>query len=227
MAPSIRVLLVDEDRTILGRLGRALQGEPEPLEVLGAASSSSEAVALARKSQPDVILLDMERREADRIETIPRLGAACSAHIVVLASVRDPASSARAVKAGARGVVLKGDAPETIRKAVHKVNAGELWLDRRTTGRVVDELVAQHARPVETAAAADGNGLSILTEREREVVRALVQHDGAGSRDLAARLRISEHTLRNHFTAIYRKLGVTNRTGLFAYASRLRFSAPA
>ena len=220
MAPSIRVLLVDEDRTILNRLGRALEGEPEPLEVLGAASSSSEAVALARKSQPDVILLDMGRREEDRIDAIPRLGAACSAHIVVFSSVRDPASSARAVKAGARGVVLKGDAPETIRKAVHKVNAGELWLDRRTTGRVVDELVARHARPIDTAA--DGNGLSVLTEREREVVRALLHHDGAGSRDLAERLRISEHTLRNHFTAIYRKLGVTNRTGLFAYASKLQ-----
>jgi two-component system, NarL family, nitrate/nitrite response regulator NarL len=116
--------------------------------------------------------------------------------------------------------VLKRDARATVRKAVLRVNEGELWLDRQTTGRIIEDLVAENLRAEDSLEEADGMAEK-LTARELEVVRALLKHEGAGSRDLAARLHVSEHTLRNHFTSIYRKLGVPNRTGLFAYASRL------
>jgi two-component system nitrate/nitrite response regulator NarL len=215
---AIRLMLVEPDSAFLGRLRRALEGERPAMQVVAATSSRAEAVALAQEANPDVILLDMGPGETEHAGTIAKLCAASPAHILMLAGVRDSESSARAVMAGARGVVLKGEAPETMRKAVRKVREGELWLDRLTTARIVAELVA--ARALE--AVRSGDLEKKLTARELDVVRALLEHQGGGSRDLAARLQVSEHTLRNHFTSIYRKLGVPNRVGLFAYASRHR-----
>jgi DNA-binding NarL/FixJ family response regulator len=216
---SIRLMVIDDDRAFLGALSRVAEGAGEAMEIFGTASSGADAVALAQASQPDVILLDMGRHADDCIAAIPRLGAACRAQVLMLASVRDPDSTVRVIRAGARGVVFRSDAPETIHKAVRKVREGELWLDRQTTGRIVDALTAARAEAAQPSANGGGEA-DKLTMRELEVVRALLAHDGAGSRDLAAGLRVSEHTLRNHFTSIYRKLGVPNRTGLFAYASK-------
>jgi len=219
---AIRLVLVDGDGAYLGKLQRLLDEERPLMEVVGATSSHAEALELAHKARPDVILLDMGPGEFEHVGAISRLVAASLARILMLASARDPASSARAVKAGARGVVLKGDAPEVIRKAVRKVREGELWLDRLTTGRIFEELVSAGAGAAAAATVLEKK----LTARELDVVRALLEHQGAASRDLAARLQVSEHTLRNHFTSIYRKLGVPNRVGLFAYASRHRLGQP-
>jgi DNA-binding NarL/FixJ family response regulator len=126
------------------------------------------------------------------------------------------------MRAGARGVVLKRDAPGTIRKAVRKVKEGELWLDRVTTGLLLKELLAGAAQPGELPAI---GRIANLTERESDIVRALLGEQGANSRELAARLRIGEQTLRNHFCSIYRKLGIPNRVGLVAYATRHRLDS--
>jgi len=212
---TIRLMLVYGDGAVLGELQRALVAERPPMEVVGATGSAVQATELATKAKPDVILLDAGPGEADHAGTIAKLGAASGARILMLAGERDAAASVRAVRAGARGVLLWQDAPTLVGKAVRKVLAGELWIDRAATARIVDELLTAKARSAEGAAALDK-----LTARELDVVRALLEHDGAASRDLAARLRVSEHTLRNHFTSIYRKLGVPNRVGLFAYVSR-------
>ena len=74
---------------------------------------------------------------------------------------------------------------------------------------------------------AANEGISSLTSRERDIVRALVRYDGANGRTLAAQLGMSDQTLRNHFSAIYRKLGIPNRSGLVAYATRLRLDSAA
>lgn len=220
--------MIDEDPAFLRALSRVVDGAESAMAILGTPSSVAEGVLLAEKCQPDVILLDMGGHDDACIDAIPRLAAVCTARILMLDTVLDLDSTARAVTVGARGVVLKSDAPELIRKAVVKVMEGEIWLDRLTTGRIVGQLsaaLAESAEAAETGAAGtngNGNGeVEKLTARELEVVRALLEHDGAGSRTLAAGLQVSEHTLRNHFTSIYRKLGVPNRTGLFAYASRL------
>jgi two-component system nitrate/nitrite response regulator NarL len=219
---SIRIMLVAEDRSFLDALCQAIeQGEGcEAIEIVGVMTCDKETVELARVERPQVVLLDMDGRTEQRIELVPQLGQICNARVLMLAAMREAERSARALKAGARGVLLKRDAPSTACKAVIKVNEGELWLDRQTTGRIIEDLVSENLRAKEDAEAADGMA-DKLTARELEVVRALLRHEGAGSRDLAARLHVSEHTLRNHFTSIYRKLGVPNRTGLFAYASRL------
>jgi len=219
---AIRLMLVDGDRDFLGDLWHEIEsGEGrEAIEIVGVMSCGAEAIALAAIERPEVILIDMDADTDERIGAIPGLIQACGARVLMLAGSRNLSLSARALKAGARGVILKKDSPATFRKAVCKVNDGELWFDRLTTGRIIEDLVAENLHARESSEAADGMA-DKLTARELEVVRALLKHEGAGSRDLAARLQVSEHTLRNHFTSIYRKLGVPNRTGLFAYASRL------
>ncbi len=218
----IRIMLVAEDRDFLDTLCKAIEeGEGcEGVEIVAVMTSSQETLSLAGVERPEVVLLDMDNHTDERIALVPQLGHICGARVLMLATVRDTERAARALRFGARGVLLKRDATATACKAVLKVNAGELWLDRQTTGRIIEDLVAENLRSQEDAEAVDGMA-DKLTARELEVVRALLRHEGAGSRDLAARLKVSEHTLRNHFTSIYRKLGVPNRTGLFAYASRL------
>jgi len=218
----IRLMMVAEDRAFLEELCQAMESDEacQAVEIVGVMTSGKEALTLAEDERPHVVLLDMDSHTDEHVAAVPRFARACDARVLMLATLRDTERSARALKAGARGVLLKRDARATACKAVLKVNEGELWLDRQTTGRIIEDLVAENLQTREHDEEADGMA-DKLTARELEVVRALLRHDGAGSRDLAARLQVSEHTLRNHFTSIYRKLGVPNRTGLFAYASRL------
>lgn len=215
----IRLLLVGDDHAFAARLLRALEGaQPGSMQLAGTVSGAEEAGAHIAAAHPDVVLLDLA---AGGAQALARVAAACTAPILALAARGDAAERTRAVRLGARGVVLKGDTPELIRKALRKVKEGELWLDRRTTAMLLRELL-----PASLAIDAAAHGrIAKLTARQQEIVRALVCGDGAGGRELAARLGMSEQTLRNHFSAIYRKLGIANRVGLVAYATRLRASA--
>jgi DNA-binding NarL/FixJ family response regulator len=113
-------------------------------------------------------------------------------------------------------VVQKDEAPELICKALRKVRDGELWLDRASTAKLFEELLGGAEGKLPEGRIAN------LTIRESDIVRALLQHEGASSRELAQSLGMSEQTLRNHFSSIYRKLGIPNRVGLVAYAARQR-----
>lgn len=208
----LRVMLVGDDRLLAGRLRQAPR-EPDGLELVEEAGGDAAACARAAELRPDVILVDLEARG---LEAVASLAAHGGAPVLALAPAGDAARRMRAVRAGARGVVHKDDAPETIRKALRKVHEGELWLDRASTARLLQELLgAAPARLPEGL-------LASLTARERDIVRALLRHEGASSRTLAGGLRMSEQTLRNHFSTIYRKLGIPNRVGLVAYAARQR-----
>ena len=217
----IRLLLVSGDRDVAGWLLRVLEeAEPGSIELVRAIAPGNDACVLAAGIHPDVILLDLDAGGIAAIAQLVR--AECPSPILALASECDGAARVRLVRAGARGVVLKRDAPGTIRKALRKVKEGELWLDRVTTGQLLKELLPGTTQPGELPAV---GRIANLTERESDIVRALLGEQGANSRELAARLRISEQTLRNHFCSIYRKLGIPNRVGLVAYASRHRLNS--
>lgn len=206
----LRVMLLGDDRLLAARLEQAPR-ELDGFELVDEAGSDEQACARAAELRPDVILIDIEARG---VEAVARLAAHGAAPVLALAG--DAAMRMRAIRAGARGVVRKDDTPATLRKALRKVQEGELWLDRATTARLLAELLGgAPARLPEGL-------LATLTARERDIVRALLRHEGASSRTLAGGLRMSEQTLRNHFSAIYRKLGIPNRVGLVAYAARQR-----
>jgi DNA-binding NarL/FixJ family response regulator len=221
----IRVFLIDDHRTILWGLEKLVEsGEPE-MRVVGNATSYSEALKVLVKCSPDVILLDLDLGRESGLDAIPKLLAASRAKILVLTGVRDEAVHQNAVLAGARGVVSKEARADLILSAITKVHAGEIWLDRAATGRLLVEMSRKHAG--REAANAEQRKISTLTAREREIIALTAANAGATARAISEKLHISEHTLRNHLTSIYEKLGVANRLELFAYAHQHKLTGTA
>jgi DNA-binding NarL/FixJ family response regulator len=219
----IRVLLVDDHRTVLWGLARLIDGEKPRMEVIGTATDCTEAIDLAGRARPDVIVLDIDLGKKSGIDSIPELIARSTAKVLVLTGLRDASVHDQAVLAGARGIVHKGDPAETILRAIEKVHDGELWLDRVTTGRIFVELSRTGGAPRQDPEQAKK---SLLTARERELIGQLVADPSANYRKIAERLHISEHTVRNHLTSIYSKLGVINRLELFVYANKHGLKEP-
>ena len=210
----IRLLLVgDGDLGFDSAVLRALQeAEPGALEVVGRARTVAEACARAIQMLPDVVLLDLDTLGVDVVKQIASVG---GTRVLVVATQSEAVG---VVRAGARGMVLKSMPAAVLHKALRKVREGELWIDRATTSQLLQELIVSAAGTPGPEAA---ERLTCLTEREREVVRTLMRNGGATGRTLAKELGMSDQTLRNHFSAIYRKLGIPNRAGLVAYAARL------
>jgi DNA-binding NarL/FixJ family response regulator len=139
------------------------------------------------------------------------------ARVLMLVGQRDQSVRESFVLRGASGVVQKDEAPETLVKAIEKVHRGELWLDRSTTGRLFVEM---SRRKRDSNTNPEQIRLASLTQREQDVVRKLVTVPGADNKSLATSLHIGEHTLRNHLSRIYDKLGVPNRLELYVFATR-------
>jgi two-component system, NarL family, nitrate/nitrite response regulator NarL len=213
----IRVLLIDDHRSILWGLERLIESGKPAMEVVGTATNCTDALKLVDETAPDLILLDIGLGDQNGVDEIPNLIARSKAKILVLTGVRDESLQDKAVLAGASGVVEKEAPAETILAAIEKVHEGQLWLDRVATGRIFLEMSRESA-----AQSVDPERAKIqsLTDREREIVAVSSSHAGANAKSIAEMLYISEHTLRNHLTSIYDKLHVANRLELFAYAHK-------
>lgn len=218
----IRVFLVDDHQTVLWGLQQLVASRHPDMAVAGVASRADEALRLACLLQPDVVLLDMDLGDHDGEGLIPQLQACCKANILVLTGLRDEARTDQAVLRGARGIVSKESSAEVVLKAIESVHRGELWLDRLTTARVF-----QCQREREQRQAVQKNRLAMLTPKEGEIVRKLVEHSGLNNRELAQLLFMSEHTLRNHLSSIYQKVEVDNRLKLYVYAVKNGLGTPA
>lgn len=219
----IRVMLIDDHRTVLWGLSRLVDGENPRMQVVGAATSCAEAEEQLEAAAPDVILLDLDLGERSGIDGIPALRSRTRARILVLTGVRDPEAHHQAVLAGACGVVTKAEPADTILKAIEKANEGEIWLDRASTARLVLALSrnsADEANPVLKT-------IATLTSRERQIVAEMAADASASPKDVAAKLGISERTLRNHLGSIYDKLGLASRLELWDFAHRHGLAGPA
>jgi two-component system nitrate/nitrite response regulator NarL len=134
------------------------------------------------------------------------LSVAGDARVLLLTGVRDPEVHQRAVRVGAMGLVFKEKPPDDLFKAIEKVYAGEVWLDRSLTARVLTKMVRSNdTKQIEP----ETNKATLLTEREREVVTLV--SEGLKNKDIAERLFISETTVRHHLTSIFSKLDVASR----------------
>lgn len=213
----IRIMLVDDHRSVLWGLERLIESEKPRMEVVGKATTSAEAMRLLETTSPDVILLDIDLNGESGISAIPDLIAKSKAKVLVLTGSRDASLHDSAVLAGARGVIRKEDTAETILKAIEKTFRGEIWLDRTATSRI---FLALSRKKAAQANDPDQRKLSSLTARERQIVAEIGNDAAANSKIVAERLHISEHTLRNHLTSIYGKLGISSRLELFAYAGK-------
>ena len=216
-AAPIKIMLVDDHRSVLWGLEKLIEGESPRMEVIGKATTSIEAMRLLDEANPDIILLDIDLGGESGINAIPALVAKSNSKVLVLTGSRDSSVHDSAMLAGARGVVEKGESAETILKAIQKVHEGEIWLDRSATGRIFLELSRNKAAAAQNP---ELKKIASLTPRERQIVAEIGSDAAASSKVIAERLHISEHTLRNHIASIYEKLEVSSRLELFAYAGK-------
>ena len=211
---SIRILLV-EDHTVVRAGLRLLIESRQGLVVVGEAANHADALALAAREQPDIIVLDLILGAESGLDLLPGLcTAAGRAQVLILTGVRDVQEHHQAVRLGVRGLVFKEQAPEVLLKAIEKVHVGEVWLDRAMLASVLHEMVLGATRP----ANAEATRIATLTEREREVI-ALVG-EGLKNKQIGERLSITETTVRHHLTSIFDKLGVESRLETVIFAHR-------
>jgi DNA-binding NarL/FixJ family response regulator len=210
-------MLAGEYRVALFGLERLINERRPAMEIVATATSCALACTLAARVHPDVVVIDPEHGCENVGEIIPTLVAEHGARVLMLVGQRDQSVRESFVLRGASGVVQKDEAPETLVKAIEKVHRGELWLDRSTTGRLFVEM---SRRKHDSNTNPEQIRLASLTQREQDVVRKLVTVPGADNKSLATSLHIGEHTLRNHLSRIYDKLGVPNRLELYVFATR-------
>jgi DNA-binding NarL/FixJ family response regulator len=213
----ISVLLVEDHQTMLWGLQKLIDGERPRMAVVGMARTCSEAVATAAQLAPDVILLDLDLHGVCMIDFLPELLANGLSRALVLTAERHTDTLDLAVRRGTRGILHKEVSAEQVVKAIEKIHRGELWFDAETMGRVFGQLLGSRTAPKPDP---ELERHATLTARERAIVCAAVEHSGSANHVVAERLFISEHTLRNHLTSIYRKLNVTSRLEMYVYAIR-------
>ena len=201
----IRVLIVDDHPVVREGLVSALEDESD-VRIAGAVGSAEEALNVAAAARPDVILLDLELPGLSGIDAIPRLAAALpNAGIIILTAYDADERVLGAVRAGARGYVLKGASVEEIARAIRAVHGGGSYLASPAASAVLGQVRS----PRRT---------TTLSARERAVLREVAA--GRSTKQIARALGITERTVKFHVSSIMNKLGADNRAQAVAEAAR-------
>jgi DNA-binding NarL/FixJ family response regulator len=199
---SIRVLVADDHPTFVRAVTLLLNGDPD-IEVVATAADGAEAVDMAVSRQPDVVLMDVNMPGVDGIEATRRIiDAAPHVAVVVLTMFDDDDNVAKALGVGAVGYLLKGARQEQIRRAVRAAHAGEAILDA-AVARKLKAVFAHRPRP------SGREEFPGLTVRELDVLDGVAA--GLDNPSIAARLSLSEKTVRNYVSMIFAKLHVDSR----------------
>lgn len=216
---AIRVFLVDDHQITLWGLRRLIEASALPMQVIGMASSRTELLNHDAAASADVIVLDLDLGGEDTIATLASLRQRCPGRVLVLTAADDLAKHRAAMMKGARGVVHKSEAADTILRAIEKVNGGEIWLHAALLGEVMGMLTNDGSATAACPADPSAQRIALLTPRELDIVSVMVRSAGAKQMAVAEDLGMSEHTLRNHLTTIYNKLGVRGRLELHVFST--------
>jgi NarL family two-component system response regulator LiaR len=210
MAEIISVLLVDDHSMVREGIRAFLLTQPD-LTVVGVAGSGEEAIKLAQQHVPDVILMDLIMPGMDGVEATRRVKQVSPrSQVVVLTSYHEDEHIFPALKAGALSYILKDISAEELASAVRKAAVGEAVLHPRVAARVIKELQGLRAEKV--------NPFTELSERELEVLKLIA--DGMSNAEMAAKLFLSEKTVKGHVSNILSKLHLVDRTQAAVYAWR-------
>lgn len=198
----IRVLIAD-DHTLFRDGLRALLASAPDTELVGEAATGQEAISLAASLQPDLIIMDLQMPVLNGIEATRQIvEASPHINILVVTMFDDDRSVFAAMRAGARGYLLKGANHAEMQRAIHAVGSGEAIFSPAVAARLIDYFA--NIRP-----AAPPQVFPELTEREREVLKLIAQ--GYKNAEIASQLVLSLKTVRNHITNILSKLQVADR----------------
>jgi DNA-binding NarL/FixJ family response regulator len=207
----LSIVLADDHPVVRRGMRALLEGEAD-FAVVGEAGDGLEAVRLAERLRPDVLVLDLMMPALSGLEALRAVRQrAPRTRVVVLSMQGGNAFVAEALKNGATGYVLKGGPEEDLTRAVREAAAGRRFLSGPVTERAIEAYVEQ-------TRAAELDPHETLTPREREVLQLCAE--GKTSAETAARLHLSHRTVENHRGSLMRKLGLQNQTELVRYALR-------
>lgn len=213
----IRVLLTDDQPLVRAGLTALLETDPE-IEVVGEAENGDQAVSRAQALRPDLVLMDIRMPVMDGIEATRRIVSAEGAPpVLILTTFDDDEEVFSALRAGAKGYLLKDTPGAELRRAIHGVAAGSSPLSPQITRKLIDHVAS--GSPAE-----ESPDLSSLTERELEVLKAVAQ--GRNNGEIAADLHLSPATARTYVSRILTKLDARDRTELAILAHRAGLDRP-
>ena len=201
--------MADDHAVFRDGLRKLLEGADEIL-VVGEASNGNQCIKMLDKFKPDILLLDLRMPEKDGLAVLTEVNfESLSTRVIVLTAAEDDRDVIRAMRLGARGMVLKQSASDLLLKSIRQVHEGEIWLDNRMTAEVIDAFK-------KSAESGQRREKPLLSDREKEVVQLVSQ--GFRNREIGEKLFISEQTVKNHLHNIFDKLGVSDRLELALYA---------
>ena len=207
--PAIRILVADDHAIFRDGLRKLLE-VADDVQIVGEASNGVECTKMLAKLKPDILLLDLRMPEKDGLGVLEEVNFdALPTRVIVLTAAEDDRDVVRAMRLGARGVVLKQSASDLLLKSIRKVHDGEIWLDNRMTAEVIDAFK-------KSSESGQRREKPLLSEREKEIVQLVAQ--GFRNREIGEKLFISEQTVKNHLHNIFDKLGVSDRLELALYA---------
>lgn len=190
---TIRVLLVDDHAIVRQGLAAMIENEPD-MTVVGQAGNGQEAIACYRQLQPDITLMDLRMPHMSGVDaTIAICAEFTHARIIVLTTYDGDEDIYRALRAGAKGYLLKDAEPEALLNAIHIVHSGQQYIPSEVAAKLVQRMNNPE-----------------LSAREQEVIHLMV--DGLSNHDIGVALNITESTVKFHVNRILSKLGVSDRT---------------
>ena len=202
----IRLLLADDHAIVRRGLQLYLKTQPD-FELVGEAATGQEVLERVAELQPDIVLMDLHMPVVNGIEATRQIKASHPAvKVIVLTSFSDHDHVLPAVKAGARGYLLKDIEPDELAKSIRQVYAGKVELHPDVAGLLLEQI----ANPEDSAPERNATPFDELTAREREVLQLIAS--GLTNKEIAAALFITEKTVKTHVSHILEKLGLSDRT---------------
>lgn len=211
----IRIVILDNHAMIRAGLRLLVENEPG-IKVVGEAGNNGDGLKTVSSLKPNIILLRLNLEGPLNFDIIPGLiKVSKHARLILVTGTQESKVLHKAVDCGVVGVVNTTQAPDTLIKAIQKVNAGEVWLERS----MIADIISRRSRnqpPISLSA--EMGSINKLSDREKQIIRLIGK--GAKNKDISVELCISETTVRHHLTSIYNKLGVSDRLELLVFAHR-------
>ena len=209
----IKLVIVD-DHTLFREGIKKILALEKDIEIVGEAFDGEEVISVLNRCEPDIMLLDVKMERVNGLQVLPRIVEQFPLlKVIILTAQVSLAESVKAIRDGARGIILKHAASEFLIKGIRKVAEGELWADSPTMTQVVDSLSRKYR-----VDRSPEKGRKELSEREIEVVTLVAS--GNRNKEIANKLFISEQTVKTHLSNIFQKLEVNDRLELALYAMR-------